>query len=268
MFRNYWLLSLLFLASSVQAQPDPQLSEQPQLIHWQPPIERPRAGNYLGEPGIRPELLTEGFLSAHPDLRWRREGLYSYNKKQYGIAMNQFRRAARYGDKPSQAMLAEMHWKGIGTEQDRELGYAWMDLAAERMYANFVIMRERYWHKLDATQRQNAIERGQPLLAAYGDDVAKPRMSWALKRARLTMTGTRTGSLAMAGPIRIIPMTGPLSGTGMTLSGDDYYKKKYWIPKEYWEWQDQVWSAPRKGVVDVGEVEAIHGTKPADDKEP
>src|SRR3546814_6828921 len=83
--------------------------------------------------------------------------------------MDQFLRAARYADKPSQAMVAEMHWRGLGVPQDRELGYAWMDLAAERMYPNFVIKRERYWQLLDADQRSNAIERGQQLLAEYGD---------------------------------------------------------------------------------------------------
>src|SRR3546814_3009538 len=72
-------------------------------------------------------------------------------------------------------MIAEMHWRGLGVPQDRELGYAWMDLAAERMYPNFVIKRERYWQLLDADQRRNAIERGQQLLAEYGDDAAKPR---------------------------------------------------------------------------------------------
>src|SRR3546814_3071942 len=79
----------------------------------------------MSVPGIEPGILTEGFLSSHPDMRWRREGLYSYNQEEYDIAMDQFLRAARYADKPSQAMIAEMYWKGIGVPRDRELGYAW-----------------------------------------------------------------------------------------------------------------------------------------------
>src|SRR3546814_669870 len=148
----------------------------PRVLTLQPPIEREVIGNYMSVPGIEPGILTEGFLSSHPDMRWRREGLYSYNREEYDIAMDRFLRAARYADKPSQAMIAEMYWKGVGVPRDRELGYAWMDLAAERMYPNFVILRERYWKRLDAQQRRNAIERGQPLLAEYGDDAAKPRM--------------------------------------------------------------------------------------------
>src|SRR3546814_6772152 len=105
-------------------------------------------------------------------------------------------------------MIAEMHWRGLGVPQDRELGYAWMDLAAERMYPNFVIKRERYWQLLDADQRSNAIERGQQLLAEYGDDAAKPRLAKVLRQARRETTGSHAGFVG--GGLKIIPMTGPL----------------------------------------------------------
>src|SRR5690606_8288345 len=183
-------LSFLFFmpafAAVAQAAP-------PRVITAQPPPERAVSGNYLGEPGIPPELLTSGFLTAHPDIRWRREASYSYNRKEYELAMDQFLRAARYADKPSQAMIAEMYWRGLGVPQDRELGYAWMDLAAERMYPNFVIKRERYWQLLDADQRRGAIERGQRLLAEYGDDVAKPRLAKVLRQAKRETTGSHAG---------------------------------------------------------------------------
>src|SRR3546814_4578884 len=164
------LLCLPSFAAAAQA-------TAPRTLTAQPPPERAVAGNYIGEPGIPPEMLTSGFLTAHPDIRWRREASYSYNRKEYDLAMDQFLRAARYADKPSQAMIAEMHWRGIGVPQDRELGYAWMDLAAERMYPNFVIKRESYWQLLDADPRRNAIERGQQLLDEYGDHAAKQRLA-------------------------------------------------------------------------------------------
>ena len=58
-----------------------------------------------------------------------------------------------------------MYWKGLGVVRDRPIGYAWMDLAAERMYPNFTILRERYWSELDQAEQAAAIERGQALLA-------------------------------------------------------------------------------------------------------
>lgn len=168
--------------------------------------------------------------------------------------MQYFLRSARYADKPAQAMIAEMYWKGIGVPQDRALGYAWMDLAAERFYSNFVIMREQYWGALDETQRREAIERGQPLLAEYGDDVAKPRMAKILRKQR-TMTGSRVG---FVGNLQIIPFTGPNAGTGMTIRGDEYYAPKYWRADKYFEWQDEIWEAPaRKGKVEVGDLEDV-----------
>lgn len=250
--KRYLTAAMLVLASAhvLAAQ---QKGTQPTKAEWQGPIERPKQGNFVGEPGISPELMTEGFLSAHPDLRWRREGLHAYANKNYAEAMQYFLRAARYADKPAQAMIAEMYWKGIGSPQDRALGYAWMDLAAERFYSNFLIKREQYWESMDEATRQAAIEGGQSLLAEYGDDVAKPRMAKILRKER-SVTGSRVG---FVGNLEIIPFTGPDAGSGMSIRADEYYAPKYWKADKYFEWQDQVWDAPgaRKGRVEVGDVE-------------
>jgi len=136
------------------------------LLQWEGPVDRPVFGSYVGEPDIAPELLTEGFLAAHPDIRWRREGLHAFHHKRYDEALDCFRRAATYADKASMAMLAEMHWEGLGVPRDRPIAYAWMDLAAERMYPNFTILRERYWRELSKEEQEAAIERGQALMKA------------------------------------------------------------------------------------------------------
>jgi len=246
-------LALLLSLPLVPGMAAAQSAEPPHKAEWQPPVERPKQGNFVGEPGISPELITEGFLSAHPDLRWRREGQHAYANKNYAEAMQYFLRAARYADKPAQAMIAEMYWKGIGVPRDRELGYAWMDLAAERFYSNFLILREQYWQQLDAEGQRDAIERGQALLAEYGDDVAKPRMAKVLRKER-KVTGSRVG---FVGNLEIIPFTGPNAGKGLSIRGDEYYAPKFWQVDKYYEWQDQVWDAPgaRKGRVEVGDVE-------------
>ena len=201
---------------------------------------------------IDPALLTDGFLSAHPDLRWRREGIRAYEKGDYTEALTYFRRAAQYADKASQAQLADMYWRGQGTAVDRAIAYAWMDLASERLYPDFVLFRERYWNDLGEAERADAVARGQALYAEYGDDVAKPRLEAVLRRERRKITGSRTG---FVGNITIIPQTGPLAGTGMTLSGEQYYAKKYWVPEHYWQLQDEIWRAPARGRVRVGEPE-------------
>lgn len=215
---------------------------------------------------IDPAVLTEGFLAAHPDLRWRAEGVRSYERKDYAVALAEFKRAAYHGDKPAQAMIAEMYWSGIGVAMDRPLAYVWMDLAAERLYHDFLVRREGLWNALDPTEQQDAIARGQALMAEYGDDAAKPRLDKILRRERRRVTGSRVGYV---GNLTIVPFTGPLSGTGMTLTGDQYYAPKYWQPEEYWRLQDTIWKAPLKGRVRVGDLEnvpAAPATPPAKDR--
>lgn len=208
---------------------------------------------------VDPAMLTEGFLAAHPDLRWRLEGLHAYEAKDFGVAMTRLLRAARHADKPSQAIVAEMHWRGVGVPQDRALGYAWMDIAAERLYPAFLAHREAYWEALSPAEREEAITRGQAVLAEYGDDVAKPRLEKVMRRERRNVTGSRVG---FVGNLTIIPYTGPLAGTGMTLTGEEYYADKYWEPKAYWAHQDTVWNAPLRGRVTVGDVERADGAAP------
>lgn len=205
-----------------------------------------------GTPTYDPVLLSEGFLSFHPDINNRRMGLKAYQDGFLGDAVTYFTRSARYADKASQAMLAEMHWNGTGVTQDRALAYAWMDLAAERLYPSFLALRERYWAQLDEAERARVLEVGEPLYAEFGDEVAKPRLERQLRRGLRQTTGSRLG---FRGALTI-EMAGP-GGLPITVTGEQYYADKYWKPEHYWEWTDEIWRAPPKGRVDVGELERL-----------
>lgn len=192
---------------------------------------------------------NSGFLSYHPDLRFRRMALQAYDQGDHEEAATYFRRAARFADKPSQGMIAEMFWTGNGVAQDRALAYAWMDLAAERGYRTMAIQREKYWLQLDDAERERALKEGAALYAEYGDDVAKPRLEAYLRRGRKSVTGSRTG---FAGNVQIIIPT--LAGE-QVIDGSNFYHDSYWDPKEYWTWQDKGWTEPPKGVVDIGPMQ-------------
>ena len=179
----------------------------------------------VSDPALDPALSTEGSLSAHPDVRWRLEGQRSYDRQQYDTAFQQFLRAARYADKPAQAMLGEMYWKGIGVAHDPELGYAWMKLAAERQEPVFARQREHYWNELDATQRSNAASRGKSLFAEYGDPVARQRLERKLRQASRQATGSRVG---FAGNLEITAKSGAFDSSGRSFAGHDYYAPKNW----------------------------------------
>lgn len=91
---------------------------------------------------------------------------------------------------------------------------------------------------------------GPAVYAEFGDEVAKPRLQRKLDAGRRKITGSRTG---FVGALTIM-IPGATGWT--TVSGDTYYADHYWKPKEYFAWQDKVWSAPPQGVVDVGPVSA------------
>jgi hypothetical protein len=190
-------------------------------------------------------LSSHGFLSAHPDLRYRREGVVAYQDGEYEAAADYFRRAARYADKASQAMYAEMLWNGIGVPRDHALAYVWMDLAAERGYRDFLVRREYYWSQLSEAQREHALEVGRALYEEYGDAAAKPRLEKKLRLATRSVTGSRVG---FVGNLQIVV---PTPTGSMTIDGNTYYDERFWEPEQYWAWQDQVWGEPRKGKVTI-----------------
>lgn len=219
-----------------------------------PALAQDGAGKPLYDAGDREVMNTAGFLGAHPDLRWRREGLDALESDRAGEAFTFFKRAARYADKPSQAMVAEMLWTGTGTPVDRPLAYVWMDIAAERAYIPFLIKREQYWNELSAAEREQALAVGKAVLDEYRDAVAKERLERLLRRAKRNVTGSRTGHV---GNLRII-IPGP-GGMDTTIDGAKYYDDQYWEPEQYWAWQDSIWKDPSTGSVNVNPLEVVRG---------
>lgn len=202
------------------------------------------------DPMDDPIAITAGFMTHHPDMKYRLLGMEAYGEKRYEDAMRFFRRASFYADKPSQGMVAEMLWNGDGLPADHALAYAWMDLAAERGYAGFLGLREKYWAALDADERARALEEGKAVYARFGDAAAKPRYETQLRWARKNITGSRTG---YTGYVLILP--GP--GGEQSIDGSKFYDERFWDAKKYWAWTDQVWMKPRIGKVDVGDVEQV-----------
>lgn len=106
--------------------------------------------------------------SRHPDLFYRAAAIRNYQAGSKERALSLFLKAACFADKPSQAIIATMYWNGEGVPQDRALAYAWMDLAADRGYADLLAQREQYWAQLNPDERQRAIEQGRQVYAEYG----------------------------------------------------------------------------------------------------
>lgn len=195
-----------------------------------------------------------GFLAAHPDQRFRLLGMQARQSGRAEEARDYFRRAARYADKLSQGALGEMYWHGEGGGQDRALAYAWMDLAAERGARILLAHRERYWLQMSEGERSRAIAEGERVYAEFGDKVAKPRLAKLLTSARRKVTGSRVGFVG-ALAICIEPVMGRCSAT---VTGEQHYDDRYWVPAKYWEWQDRIILTPdTEGEVNVGPLDVV-----------
>lgn len=204
------------------------------------------------EPASTEELVmtSAGFLSYHPDLRFRLLGLGEYRKGNYAEAMVHFRRAARYADKPSQGMIAEMLWKGQGTAVDRPAAYVWMDLAAERAYKMMLVQRENYWADLTEAERARALEIGDALHAEYSDSAARPRLDQKLRQGKRRVTGSRTG---FVGNLKI-SIPGP--NGSRSIDGSTFFDEQYWNTNLYLRMQDGDWKEFGEGTVEIGELQS------------
>jgi len=204
---------------------------------------------------VQPPMGTSSdFLLYHPDQSYRMDGLKAYQDGKYDYALRDFRVAARYADKPAQAMLASMYWEGRGVQQDKALAYAWMDLAAERGYPWLIGDRERYWQGMTDDERKRAVEVGQAIYDEYADNVGMPRLSLWLYRGKVHASGSHTGFVGDI-TVRKPGLTGLLDGPSW--NGNTYYAAQYWQPKAYLDWQNNTWHPESKGKVDVGALEPV-----------
>ncbi|HDS1145042.1 MULTISPECIES: SEL1-like repeat protein [Stenotrophomonas] len=178
-------------------------------------------------------LQSHEFLVYHPDLRFRGLGMQARERGRHEEARNDFRNAARYGDKLSQAALADMLWNGQGGPVDRALGYAWMDLAAERGTEWLVVQRERFWEALSADERARAVREGRALYAEFGDPAATPRLERELRAGSMQQTGSRAG---WNGAMR---SQGRGDAGSRVLQPEKHQLARYWDPVAYRQWQDE-----------------------------
>ena len=193
--------------------------------------------------------------ATHPNELWRLYGTDAAGRGQWQDASRFFRRAARYADKYSQHRLSLMYWHGLGVAHDRALAYAWADLAAERSYPQFVLLREKMWQELDEDERQRALRQGVAIFDEYADQVAKPRMEREVARARSRITGSPAG--LTTGNLLVFASRGgsSLFDPSDSLDLRPMYADWRLDTRRYWAVEDAVWQSG--GNVEVGTLEKI-----------
>src|SRR5215467_12021420 len=132
----------------------------------------------LNEPDVQKTLRAMASASTwfHPDQFGEFAGMRYYAHHQYADALKYFEVGAYYADKLSQLSIGLMHLNGEGGPKDPVTAYAWLSLAAERDYPEFVATRDRVKATLTSEQLQAAETIHAKLEQRYGDTVAKARM--------------------------------------------------------------------------------------------
>lgn len=217
----------------------------------------------LKQLGVLEQALAEpGVIEHHSDLYFRTLGADAYKAGDKERALEMFTSAARYGDKPSEAMVATMYWNGEGTAVDRPRAYAWMDLAADRGYHDLLIQRELYWNRLSASERDEAIRIGKDVYDKYSDELGRQHLAIELSRVALQATGSHTGfvgngvvtrSLGGAGTAFVGSVRGYLNDNNI-LQLTQYYSNAVWSADDYLHLKDLQWrfKGPLEGNVEVG----------------
>lgn len=199
-------------------------------------------------------LMDKAYTAGHPDLYYEFDGMHCFAAGNYRGAMHYFLLAASYADKPSQLSIGLMYLNGQGVPKDLVKAYAWVAVAAERKYPQFVATRDAIWRRLNDDQRKLARQQEQVLYAQYGDPVAKPHLVQAMRDSLVDM---------YAGGFR--PSQGAVyttTGSGQCADGDardcdKLYADWFWNPKHYFAARDAGWT----GTVTVGPLQKAASTK-------
>ena len=204
-------------------------------------------------------MMTETSTWFHPDLFGEYTGVRRYTHHQYKSALKYFEIGAFYADKFSQLSLGLMYMNGEGTAKDPVTAYAWLDLAAEREYPDFIATRDALKARLTPEQLAQAITLRAKLAEKYGDNVAKHRLVVQLRQGMLQglpQSGSRTGFEYGNSWLRDNPNCAAMKAAGEQAPPDcskSVFRNVQWDPDLYFASRD----AQYKARVNVGAVQDL-----------
>jgi hypothetical protein len=194
----------------------------------------------------------------HPDLFFEFAGMQAYADGHYRHALYSFKEGALYADKVSQLSVGLMYLQGQGVDKDPVTAYAWLSLAAERGYPQFVATRDAVAAQLTPDQRSKAEAILQTLMPEYGDAVAKRRLAVEMGHSMLAVN-----------PVGKSPM-GVYTSTGGNGAADfgycsspehrvltecGFYANWRWNANDYFAARDALWQPT--GTVTVMPLEPV-----------
>jgi hypothetical protein len=168
------------------------------------------------------ELDYRNYAQNAPGTQFLERGNTFFRQGDYAAAAGYYRLAARWADKLAQFNLGLLHVNGDGVERDPLLGWAWIELAAERGYPKYQRVADRIWAQFDDEHRRVARRiLDEQLAPEYGDAVAIERTAREMERMR----DRATGGGSRVGANRALYVTGR---DGRWVRGGEYYDPDLW----------------------------------------
>ena len=193
----------------------------------------------------------------HSNERHRLFAQVAANNRRWTDAEKHFRIASTFADKYSQHRLSVMYWYGLGVPQDRIQAYVWADIAAERGYPQFLVVREWMWKSLTPEQQAATTQSGTAMYAQYGDVAAKERFAKALQLSAKRWRAKQIGGIAAILPGK--SKYGESATVEESLAWGQAYAPENVQPDLYWAKEDRIMmiKGGRTAEVEVGEIQDV-----------
>lgn len=205
--------------------------------------------------GIQPVGTVHPYYEQTPSADSMRHARRAYQTGMYTRALNHYREAAVWADKFAQYNVGVMHLRGEGTAFDPMRAWAWIKLAAERDYPEFIETAEDLHAMLDEEQRRRARKIYEnELLPEYGDASQVPRTARKMRYQLRQATGSRTGSAGFLARLRVYELH---EGDGLSRRGDEYYDPMKWNFRQIVQFESDIMIDYNRGSVELGEFKLV-----------
>ncbi len=133
-----------------------------------------------------------------PDKFLLGQAIKSYRAGGNQNALTFFKKSSALGNALAQRYVGLMYVNGLGTQKDYIMGYAWLRLAAHDKSQKNKNLRDQVYKLLTPIQKKQAEIAYKNINDEYGELAALTRRDRWVRKQKMKMTGSRTGSLAFA----------------------------------------------------------------------
>jgi TPR repeat protein len=133
-----------------------------------------------------------------PDKYLLSQAVKSYQAGGNQTALSYFKKSSSLGNAMAQRYVGLMYVNGLGVNKDYVTGYAWLKLAAHDNTQKNKDLRDQVYKLLTELQKEQSVNVYDTINNQYGEIAALTRRDRWVRKQKMKMTGSRTGSLVFA----------------------------------------------------------------------